>query len=473
VHVSRIVELDIEALTAAGDGLANLNGREVVVPFTLPGERVHAELSPAPGGSARVVEVIRPSPHRVKPGCVHFGPGAIAALPDGSRPSPPCGGCAWQHIAYGEQLRLKTARVDRLVRTAVPRAPATRLMLPGADPANPWGYRQKVHFVFANVPVKGRRDGRLVMGHYARNSRRVVAVRECPVHDSRGNALAFRLYEAFARADVSAAELDGGAALPRSTLRAVVVRAGLHVAELLATLVVTRDADRRLRDATRRALGRHPPTGLHLNVHPKGDTFIFGRETRMLTGKDRIREEVAGVSFLLSPTAFFQTNVRAAETLVNLVLDALPAPRRVLDLYAGVGLFAIPLAKAGHTVTAIEENRAAVADGEANVRLNRIDPARCRFVASRVAKALRSPAEADAVVLDPPRDGCEPSVLEQVFARLRPETVVYVSCNPDVLASDLRLIQAHGWKILAIQPVDMFPHTAHIETVVTLRRAAR
>jgi 23S rRNA (uracil-5-)-methyltransferase RumA len=222
------------------------------------------------------------------------------------------------------------------------------------------------------------------------------------------------------------------------------------------------------------------PTSVHLNMHPRGDAFVFGRETRRLAGSERMRESVAGTSFLISPTAFFQTNVAAAEILVRLVLDAIPAGARVLDLYAGAGLFALPLARAGHHVVAVEENRTAVADGEASLRLNRIPAERCRFVGRRAEDAVgqfMGPGTArsvppDAVVLDPPREGCSSSVTEAVFRHLAPARAVYVSCNPEALARDLGLIVPAGYRIESLQPVDMFPHTEHVETVAVLSRRA-
>ena len=137
---------------------------------------------------ARLVEILESSPHRVTPGCRHFGP----HQPSGVEP---CGGCAWQHIAYAEQLRLKTALVTRLVREAVPGAPAAAPMLATTPLDAPWGYRHKVHFVFGNRGSSGHRRGALAMGHYARASRRIVVVRECPVHDHRGNRAAFGLFD--------------------------------------------------------------------------------------------------------------------------------------------------------------------------------------------------------------------------------------------------------------------------------------
>jgi 23S rRNA (uracil1939-C5)-methyltransferase len=465
LHASAI-DLVIEALDASGDGVARTRAGAVTVPFTIPGERVRVELDRS-GRSAWPLELIEPSPHRVEPRCPHFGP---------------CGGCAWQHISYPEQLRLKRALVERMIRAAVADAPPVQPTLPGADIESPWGYRQKVHFVFANASGGRGRNGRersgpLAIGHYARRSRRVVPVRECPVHDERGNALAFHLHRQFAAAGVQAvgthADQAHRAQRPSQAdgvLRGLVVRVARRTNELLTTLVVAADRDRRLRDATKRALGTAPPTALHLNLHADPDAFAFGRSTRRVTGAARLREQVAGVAFLLSPTAFFQTNVRAAETLVELVRAAVPEGARVLDLYAGAGLFALSLARAGHVVTAVEESRAAVADGEASRALNRIPEAQCRFITRPVEAALRSLPRADAVVLDPPRGGCAVPVLDALVGALRPPRIVYVSCNPEPLAADLARAVREGYRIVSIQPVDMFPHTAHVETVVVLDR---
>jgi 23S rRNA (uracil1939-C5)-methyltransferase len=170
----------------------------------------------------------------------------------------------------------------------------------------------------------------------------------------------------------------------------------------------------------------------------------------------------------MSPTAFFQTNVDAADLLVRLVLGAIAAETSVVDLFAGSGLFAIPLAAAGHDVVAIEENRLAVADGEAALKLNDAARSRCRFIARRVEAALPTIRDAEAVVLDPPREGCSPVVIREVFRRLRPRRAVYVSCNPEALARELRPICSSGYRLVSLQPVDMFPHTAHIETVAVL-----
>jgi 23S rRNA (uracil1939-C5)-methyltransferase len=444
--VAEIV-LDIDHLNTSGDGVARHRGQTVTVPFTIPGERVRVSLGSSPHKPASILEIVRPSPHRVQPRCAHFGV---------------CGGCTWQHIAYPEQLRLKTAIVSRLVREAVPDAPDPLPMIAATPVDDPWHFRQKVHFVFAGPPSP-RGSGapsRLIMGHYARGSRRVMPVQECPVHDERGNAVAFGLFHAYA-------DLNGRSA---ATLKSVAVRASHSTDETMATLVVTNDADKRVRSATRQALTeRWAPSSFSVNVHPRGDPFVFGPDTRRITGTARLREDVSDAAFLISPTAFFQTNVKAAAILVRLVLEAIPLNGSVLDLYAGAGLFALPLARRGHQVIAVEANPVAVADGEASLRVNRLPAGRCRFIAKPVG-AFRLPV-APAVILDPPREGCEAAVVDDVCRGVRPATAVYVSCNPETLARDLKRAVRHGYAVRSLQPVDMFPHTPHIETVVVVERA--
>ena len=447
---SRVVEID--AFAPNGDGLATSRGRRLTVPFTIPGERVQVRVVERGRGRAEasLVGILRASPHRIAPRCSHFG---IDAQPGVGA----CGGCTWQHIAYPEQLRFKREMVDRFVREHLPDAPNALPTLAATPLEDPWGYRDKVHFVFGN------RGSTLTMGHYVRGSRRVIPVVECPVHHERGNVFAFCAHDTFAAAGLRAAGDD------RGTLRSLAIRVGRRTSELMATLVVSHDRDRRVRIATRQVVERTRPTSMHVNVHDRDDAFIFGQTTRHVSGAARMREEVVGASLLMSPTAFFQTNVEAADLLVRLVLAAMSSEERVLDLYAGSGLFAIPLAAAGHEVLAIEENRAAVADGEAALKLNHAARGRCRFLSRRVEVALPSLHTAEAVVLDPPREGCSPSVVREVFGRLKPRRAVYVSCNPEALARELHPICRYGYRVISLQPVDMFPHTAHIETVAVMQ----
>jgi 23S rRNA (uracil1939-C5)-methyltransferase len=366
-----------------------------------------------------------------------------------------CGGCTLPGVPYEEQLARKRRELSTLLGIDVPE------VIP--SPAES-GFRNKVAFVFGNG----------VMGHYALQSQRIVPIDECPVHHQRGNDIAFALRDfAFARS-----ASFGGTGSLRNLLRHIVVRVSGDGREATAMLVV-RSNDKALRGPVKRLLASpERPDGFFVNIHTKPGPFMVGDETIKIEGRSHVKETVGGMSYLVSPTAFFQTNVGVAEILVKLVLEEIGAPegaplQRVLDLYCGSGLFSLQIAKTGAQVTAIEENRQAIVDAEANVRLNRMPPGRIRFIASRVEDALnRAAKEAwDAVLLDPPRQGCPPEVIAAVFERIRAPRVVYVSCNPDALAKELPVILKAGYRVTRVQPVDMFPHTGHIETVVSFARS--
>jgi len=479
--------VDILKMSPEGDGVALLEGEELTVPYVIPGERVEVAVHRARDGGlvGEPLRVLAASPDRITPRCRHFGY---------------CGGCAWQHISYPAQLRLKQAMLQELLDgTMGPAAPRVLPMvptparealsagaIPGAEeaPPEPWGYRHKVSFVFAPA---GRQP--LVMGHYRRGTRSAFPAGECPVHAEAGNEVAFRLRDALLRAQVPASIPDGRQGIARH----VVVRVGEATGDRLATLVVTGNVVplRRVTGEMERfdrQGGAHPGPGgqapagqkpsrfgFHLNIHDRADGFLFGRETKRLFGPMDIRETVAGVTFLLSPTSFFQTNVRVAALMADHVLRLLPPETcpRVLDLYSGVGLFALPLAARGQEVTAVEENRHAVAAADAAVRFNRLPERSYRPIAGRVETAIArlTPPPGgrawDGVVLDPPRQGCPRAVFEWLFGTLRPPRIVYVSCNPQALAADLAAVP-QDYAIEDVTPYDMFPHTAHIEAVASL-----
>lgn len=362
-----------------------------------------------------------------------------------------CGGCSLPNVPYATQLAQKRARLSQLLARDIP----PLIPSPREDRV-----RHKVAFVFG-ADASGRR---LVMGHYAPGGRTIVPVDVCPVHSDRGNALAFALRDALVRARVSPA-----------LLRHVLIRTTERGGEAVVTLVVTRN-DRSLRAPVRAFLDRRdPPDGFFVNINDRPGPSMVGRETIRIAGRSHAREDALGPSYLISPTAFFQTNVGAARELLRLVLDAAAGARRVLDLYSGSGLFTVPIAQSGASVVAVEEHPAACEDAAKNLRVNRVSDDRVRLVRARVEDALVRLARErfDLVILDPPRQGCAAPVLPAVLQDLHPPAIVYVSCNPDVLAIDLALIERAGYVVDRIQPVDMFPHTDHIETVVTAHASSR
>jgi 23S rRNA (uracil-5-)-methyltransferase RumA len=386
--------------------------------------------------------------------CAHFGV---------------CGGCDLQDVAYPDQLRLKRERVVDALKGIVP-ADRIRPCLAADIAGAPWGLRRKVHFAFSE------RRGHLCLAHHARGGRSLVTVRECPVHAPEGNRLA----------EAVRAQLDeaGVRAHPNGPLRHIVVRDLRSTWPAVVTLVVTEDGDPRVRRAVGRFLDAETRrVSVYVNVNDVDTPYVFGRETRHVAGPKRSVERVNGIDYRISATSFFQTNVDAAEILVQLVLDAAGGERRggrAVDLYAGVGLFALQLVRAGYQVLAVEENPEAVADGMASLRDNDVPASRCRFVRSPVrrvdtwARDLPS-GPIDALVLDPPRAGVGAPLLQQILERLTPKRVAYVSCDPDSLAQDLSAIRSGPrgrphYVIESVQPVDMFPQTSHVEGVVALMR---
>lgn len=344
-------------------------------------------------------------------------------------------------MPYAEQLAKKRNELSRLLGIDVP---------PFIPSPQESGFRNKVAFVFGNG----------VMGHYALGSQRIVPIDECPVHHERGNRIAFALRDHLLRARI-----------PGGVLRHVLIRTTADGREASAMLVV-RQNDKSLRAPVKKFLASaEKPNGFFVNIHAKPGPYMVGDETIKIEGRSHVKEVIDGVSYLVSPTAFFQTNVGAAAELVRIVREEIGDAARVLDLYCGSGLFSLPLAKAGATVTAIEENRQAIADAESNARINRLPAGQVRFIAGRVEDALSKAAKAswDAVILDPPRQGCPPQVITTVFRGIRPPRVVYVSCNPEALAREMPSIREAGYAVSRVQPVDMFPHTEHIETVMSFR----
>jgi 23S rRNA (uracil1939-C5)-methyltransferase len=455
------IVVTLTGMNRSGAAVANAGAQRLVVPGGIPGERVRVrpvrplgtpDRHPRRESSlAEIVAVEEPSPNRVEPRCRH------AAA---------CGGCAWQHIAYPEQLRRKAAALEVQLRRAMGKgAPRVSAMvgMPAGGDGTPWRFRQKAAFVFGRGP-----DG-LVMGHFARGTNDVVPVEECPVHAARANRIAFALRDALAGAGITAAGVG-----MEGLARHVVVRTSRDESEAVAMLVATRD-DPALQAPLRALLdGPEKPEGLVVNVHDRPGPYLVGRESRRVAGPGHVREDSLGPAFLVSPTSFFQTNVAAAATLVRLAIEALPGDSglRVLDLYSGGGLFALPIALRGHAVTAVEGSRKGTRDAELNRRQNGLSESRLKLVCASVEQALpRLPTGAfDAVILDPPRDGCPPEVVREVFGRLRPARGILVSCNPEALARELPLAVEAGYRILRLQPVDMFPHTPHVEAVAVLVR---
>jgi 23S rRNA (uracil1939-C5)-methyltransferase len=412
------LELTVDGIAQGGDGVGRHEGLVVFARGGLPGERVRVRLFERRPSYMRgeVVEVLAPSPDRVT---------AMATAADNA---------PWQHIAYPAQLRLKeTILREQLAKLAGLReAPIAPII---AAP-RPWAYRNTARL---------HADG-AALGYYAAGSRQVAPISADPL-----------LLPALNEALAALAPLLGP-----GLVEGVTLRASAAFGYALGVLHAERGADPEDLEILAEAWRSYVPA--------LAGVLVEGRDLEPVTGSDRIHDALGGVTFSLGATSFFQVNADQAAHLVAEALAALePGPgARLLDLYSGVGAFALPMAAAGAEVTAVEEYPGAVSDGERSAELNGITGA--RFVRAPVERALTTlDGPYDGVVLDPPRRGCHPAVLEEL-ARLAPPRLVYVSCHPGILGRDLPPLLRAGYRLERLQPVDLFPQTPHIETVAVLVR---
>jgi 23S rRNA (uracil1939-C5)-methyltransferase len=392
----------------------------------------------------RIARVLEPGPAREEPRC----PIVLT-----------CGGCPWQAVAYPAQLETKRARLlDALAAAGLGEVPVA----PVRAVPDPYGYRTKLQLAV------GGRPGALTAGFFRPHTHEIVDAPDCAVQHPEGNRILREARAVLDRARIPPYDEHRHAGV----LRYLLLRIDGGGRRAALTLVVLTDRFHRRAEIVRDLARIEGLTGVYMNVQPARGNVVLGRRTVRLAGRERLLVEVAGMPFLLSPTAFFQTNAAAAEALVELVRARLPERRAsILDLYSGVGLFARALAGRAARVVGVEESRAAVDDACASLRLVAEGEPVPEFVAApALAWIRREAAPVDALVVDPPRAGLEPEVLEAIPERLAPARIVYVSCSPESLLRDLAALAARGYRAVGIDPVDMFPHTPHLECVAVLER---
>ena len=441
------LDLAITGLNHRGQGVGRHGELVVFVPYACPGDEIRAEVTAVKRGyaTARLLAVTRPSPDRIKPACPVFGN---------------CGGCTLQHIAYGRQLALKTELVrDVLTRLGGFKAPVVRPCL-GMD--DPWGFRGKAGF-----PVGGRR-GRLVAGFYAAGSHRLVPVESCPVQHPVNNRImaeAVRLATKYGLEPYN--ERTG-----RGTLRHVLAKVATGTGQAMAVLVTNQPQLPGGADLARELAGRVPELAAVVqNVNPERTNRVLGRQSQVLWGAATIEDRLGGLRFRISAESFVQTNPAQAEVTYDLALAyaAVGEADTAVDAYCGIGTITLILARRARAVYGVENVAAAVADARHNAELN--DIANAEFICGDVAEVLpdlaRRGVRPAALVLDPPRKGVAPEVVAAALA-MAPARIVYVSCAPATLARDLARLAAGGYELVEVQPVDMFPHTAHVEAVAWL-----
>jgi len=462
------IEAVIEDLAVGGNSVARAEGLVLFVRGGVPGDRVklRVRLMKKKFAEADLVGVVLPSPHRTAPRCVHFGT---------------CGGCTWQHIDYAAQLEFKRRHVaDALARLGG----FSGLDVPppiGAD--EPYYYRNKMEFSFG--PMWRTQEEMAAAGedagppppalglHIPGRFDRVLDLRECHLQ-SLTSARLVNFVRAWARE---------GAIPVYSTftqegyLRNLVIREARRTGERMVNLVTADDRPGVMQELTRNLLAEFPGvTTVVNNITSRRSQVAVGERERVYHGTGRITERIGERSYSISANSFFQTNTLQAERLYDTALRfaALRAADTVYDLYSGTGTIALHVSSHAARVIGIESVADAVADARRNAAENGVT--NCAFLegdlnatlAGREAPHIDPP---DVVIVDPPRAGLHANVARKIAA-LGPRTVVYVSCNPATQARDLKIICDSGkYVIAAVQPVDMFPHTYHVENVVGLAKS--
>lgn len=386
------IELEIENLTHLGQGVGRFDGWPVRVPFSLPGERIRARVyrNRADYSDADLIEVLRPSPHRVRPACKLFGK---------------CGGCQYQHLAYEQQLRRKTRQVQELAHEALKGVHRVEAAI---GSPRPYGYRSKLtpHF---QKPRRGR-DLKIGFLQVGRRSL-LVDVEQCPIATEKVNA-----------------------ALP----------------EVRKTVLAN--------------------SGQYKN----GATLLL-RETEEGVATDHraiVTEAVGDLKFRFKASEFFQNNPVLLPQLIEHVSRQARGQglRYLIDTYCGSGLFALSVGRHFEGAVGVEISEKAVAHARKNAQLNGLQD--CKFQvgdAAQIFHRVEFPAGETVVVIDPPRKGCSPGFLKQLFA-FGPARVIYVSCHPATQMRDLRAFLQSGYRICRLQPIDLFPQTRHIENIATLQK---
>jgi 23S rRNA (uracil1939-C5)-methyltransferase len=447
VEKNQEVVLDISGLTHEGDGVGQTEGFTLFVPHALPGEKIRAKVLKTKKnyGYAKMLEILEKSPHRIEPLCSIYYQ---------------CGGCTMQHMNYEEQLRQKQNLVVENLRR-IGKIENT-IVHPIIGMNEPWHYRNK-----AQVPI-GEIEGRLISGFYAHRTHRIIDMDTCHIQHQKIDEVVGEIKRIAISLGLKAYnELTG-----EGLLRHVVVKVGFKTKEVMAVLVVNGDSipnvDELVKQLTKNIQGLK---SIVMNVNKKQTNVIFGNHTEIIWGEPYIYDYIGEVKFAISARSFYQVNPVQTEILYSKALEYanLTGAETVIDAYCGIGTISLFLAKKARKVYGVEIVPDAISDAKRNARLNGSD--NVEFAVGEAETVIpwwySTGVRADVVVVDPPRKGCDEKLLDTLI-RMKPQRIVYVSCNPSTLARDLRILEDGGYVTKEVQPVDMFPHTMHVESVASL-----
>ena len=443
-----IVTLKIEDCGIDGEGIGKADGFTVFVKDAVIGDTVRAKIMKAKKnyGYGRLEEIITPSPDRVEPKCQF---------------ARQCGGCQLQALSYEKQLEFKTSKVrGHLERIGgFTDIPMEKIL--GMD--RPFHYRNKAQF-----PVGKSKDGRIITGFYAGRTHSIIENRDCALGVTRNKEVLDRVIAHMEKFHIQPYDENTGKGL----VRHVLIRYGFFTDEMMVCLIINGE---KLpgEEALVKSLRQIPETvSVMVNVNKKRNNVILGEKVRLLWGQPYITDKIGEISYQISPLSFFQVNPYQTGRLYGKALEyaQLSGNETVWDLYCGIGTISLFLAQKAKMVRGVEIIPAAIENAKENACLNGFD--NTEFFVGKAEEVLpeqfaRTGERADVIVVDPPRKGCDETLLSTII-KMQPDRVVYVSCDSATLARDLKYLCERGYELKKVCPVDMFPNTVSVETVVLL-----
>ena len=443
-----IVTLKIEDCGIDGEGIGKADGFTVFVKDAVIGDTVRAKIMKAKKnyGYGRLEEIITPSLDRVEPKCQF---------------ARQCGGCQLQALSYEKQLEFKTSKVrGHLERIGgFTDIPMEKIL--GME--QPFHYRNKAQF-----PVGKSKDGRIITGFYAGRTHSIIENRDCALGVTRNKEVLDRVIAHMEKFHIQPYDENTGKGL----MRHVLIRYGFFTDEMMVCLIINGE-NLPGEEALVKSLRQIPETvSVMVNVNKKRNNVILGEKVRLLWGQPYITDKIGEISYQISPLSFFQVNPYQTGRLYGKALEyaQLSGNETVWDLYCGIGTISLFLAQQAKMVRGVEIIPAAIENAKENARLNGFD--NTEFFVGKAEEVLpeqfaRTGERADVIVVDPPRKGCDETLLSTII-EMQPDRVVYVSCDSATLARDLKYLCERGYELKKVCPVDMFPNTVSVETVVLL-----
>lgn len=447
------VTVSVTDMGQDGEGIGKAEGYTLFIKDAVVGDKVRAKVIKAKKnyGYARLMEVLEPSPDRVEPRC------SCARQ---------CGGCQIQALSYQRQLQFKEEKVRNVLERIggfekIPLQPIIGM-------ENPYRYRNKAQF-----PIGTDREGRPIAGFYAGRTHTIIPQEDCVLGVRENKAILEVILGFMEEFSIPAYREEEGSGL----VRHVLIRYGFATKEIRVCVVINGDRLPKAEILAERLSDIAGMTSISINKNKRRTNVILGEEVEVIWGRPFIEDVLDGVRYQISPLSFYQVNPVQTKVLYEKALQyaGLHGTETVWDLYCGIGTISLFLARQAGKVYGVEIVPQAIEDARRNAALNGME--NVEFMVGKAEEILPEKYEkegvsADVIVVDPPRKGCDPELLDTML-QIRPKRIVYVSCDPATLARDLKLLCAGGYKLQKVQPVDQFPHSVHVENVCLLLRKGK